>query len=89
MDANRRARDHQAAGRHQAAADPGQACAGVCRVSARVVARGETARTLRRHSVAASATLAHVRSAALDLVLTIADRAGNHRQVRQALSLRR
>jgi Ca2+-binding RTX toxin-like protein len=34
-------------------------CDEVCRIDARLVARGATARTLRRHHVAAAATLAH------------------------------
>jgi len=90
-------------------------CDEACRVEGRVIARSATARTLRRHGVSATTTLArgtlatsaasgsrrlrlrsttigrsalkHLKSASLELVLTVTDRAGNHRTVRRQLSL--
>jgi Ca2+-binding RTX toxin-like protein len=90
-------------------------CSEVCRIDARLVARGATARTLKGRGVRAGTTLAGGRlsrlaggrvrlrvtkagrralahlhgSVSLQLVLTLTDRSGNHRQVKQAFTLRR
>lgn len=89
-------------------------CSERCRVSGRLVARrgSATAKALRRHGLAAGATLARgttglgghlirlrvtaagrrglkgLRSASLELVVTVSDRAGNRRESRQTLTLR-
>jgi Ca2+-binding RTX toxin-like protein len=91
-------------------------CSESCRVDGKLIARGATARGLRRTGIPTGATLAHgaaptgtttprhvalrptnagrralthLRNASLDLVLTITDRAGNHRRIVRHVSLRR